>query len=233
MELQLARKTAVVTGAARGVGLAVCRAFLAEGATVVASSLTTSEALVRLGRDGGLSVVEGDLTDADVRRRLVDAADPVDVLVNTAGSAPTRPEGFLEVSDADWLRTFDLDLFAGVSLIRVALPGMVAAGSGVIVNVGSLGARVSDPLVIDHSAARAAFGSVARSLSKAYGPLGVRVSSVDPGPAVRTEGGAAGRPEPLSTPDEVAALVVLLASPRLGGVNGASFVLDEGVQSAV
>ncbi|MGO4363439.1 SDR family NAD(P)-dependent oxidoreductase [Terrabacter sp. RAF57] len=255
MELDLNSRTAVVTGAGRGIGLAICEAFLAEGARVVANSLSTSAALGDLSQTADLSVVEGDVTDAKVRRRLVSVADRIDVLVNNAGIAPARPHGFVEISESDWRGTFDLDLFAAISLIREVLPVMLGSGAGVVVTVGSLNARLPDPLVIDYSAAKAALASATKSLSKAYAPLGIRFNSVDPGPVAtdlwKGEHGVAatvGRatandPEDVvrqaaaamptgrfSTPEEVATLVVLLSSPKLANVNGAGFVIDGGMQ---
>ena len=259
MDLNLEDKTAIVTGAGRGIGLAVCEALVAEGATVVANVRSTTPAMTSLASTGRVVLVEGDITKPTTRDRLVDAAggEP-DVLVNNAGIAPARPEGFLDVPPEEWARTFELDLFAGVAMIRAVLPGMLARGSGVVVNIGSVNARLPDPLVVDYSAAKAAFGSVAKSLSKAYAGGGVRFNSVDPGPVatdlwngehgvahtvgksadlapgdVAAQAAAAMPTGRFSTPEEVATLVVLLSSPRLANVNGASFVIDGGMQPSL
>ena len=256
MDLELTGKTAIVTGAGKGIGLAVCEALAAEGARVVANVRSPSRALERLAVDVELTTVQGDITEGATRQRLVDAAGPaVDILVNNAGIAPARPRGFLHIEPRDWGATFQLDLHAGVAMIRAVLPAMLERRFGSVVNIGSLNARLPDPLVIDYSAAKAALGSVTKSLSKEYAAQGVRFNTVDPGPVAtdlwngddgvaqtvaRAEGipvddvharATAGIPTGrFSTPDEVATLVVLLCSPRTINVTGASLVVDGGME---
>jgi NAD(P)-dependent dehydrogenase (short-subunit alcohol dehydrogenase family) len=119
MDLALTGQTVVVTGASRGIGLAVTRAFVQEGARVVAGARTTTPELAALAADGAVTVVEVDLSTSDGPGRLVSAAGPrVDVLVNNVGAAHPRPEGFLGVTDEMWHATFELDLMAGVRAIR-------------------------------------------------------------------------------------------------------------------
>ena len=255
MDLALAGQTVVVTGASRGIGLAVTRAFVQEGARVVAGARTTTPELAALAEDGSVTVVEVDLSTPDGPAGLVAAAGPrVDVLVNNVGAAHPRPEGFLEITDEMWRSTLELDLMAGVRAIRAVVPVMLANGGGAIVNIGSVNARLPDPLVLDYSAAKAAAGSMAKSLSKELGPHGIRVNSVDPGP-VATDlwlgaggvasvvGGASGAsPEDVAAgaaasmvtgrftrPDEVADLVLVLASPRFGNVTGSNVLIDGGL----
>jgi NAD(P)-dependent dehydrogenase (short-subunit alcohol dehydrogenase family) len=79
----------------------------------------------------------------------------VDILVNNVGGAPARPGGFLSITDDDWLATINLDLMAAVRATRSVLPSMLAAGSGAIVSVCSVNARLADPAVLDYSAAKA------------------------------------------------------------------------------
>src|SRR5690349_10147926 len=119
MELELTDKVAVVTGAGRGIGLAICRRLIAEGATVVANARSESPALTQFTRQGVAQVVLGDMLDPATAEHLVAAAGGrVDVLVNNAGIAPARPDGFLKITDDDWQHTFGLDLFAGIRMIR-------------------------------------------------------------------------------------------------------------------
>ena len=255
MDLALTGQIAVVTGASRGIGLAVVRALVDEGAHVVAGARTTTPELAELASTGAVDVVEVDLSTPDGPDQLVESAGPkVDVLVNNVGSAHPRPAGFLEITDDMWRATLELDLMASVRAIRAVLPGMLARGAGAIVNIGSVNARLPDPLVLDYSAAKGAAGNMAKSLSKELGPHGIRVNTVDPGPVAtdlwlgaggvaEVVGGANGvEPDDVaagaaagmvtgrfSRPEEVADLVVVLASPRFGNVTGASFTIDGGL----
>jgi NAD(P)-dependent dehydrogenase (short-subunit alcohol dehydrogenase family) len=111
MDLALNGQTVVVTRASRGIGLAVTRAFVQEGARVVAGARTTTPELAALTEDGAATVVEVDLSTPDGPARLVAAAGPrVDVLLNNVGAAHPRPQGFLEITDDMWRDALELDL---------------------------------------------------------------------------------------------------------------------------
>ncbi|MGW1895463.1 oxidoreductase [Streptomyces sp. NPDC002004] len=188
-------------------------------------------------------------------RAAVDRHRRIDVLVNNLGA--TRPRsGFLDVDDSEWQQVFGLTFFSAVRTTRSALPHLLADGGGAIVNVGSINARLPFPMVVDYSAAKAALSNLTKALSEEFAPRGVRVNSVAPGPvrtpfwtdpggfadAVAAESGrtaeealdevvprqmgiSTGR---ISNPEEIADLVVLLASPRAGNITGAEFVIDGG-----
>ena len=183
MELGLEGKVAIVTGASRGIGLALTRGFVEAGARVIAGSREISDELKALDTAGSVVAVAVDLARADGPADLVRAAGPrVDIVVNNVGGAPPRLDGFLAITDEMWQQTLNLDLMAAVRTMRAAIPVMLEAGGGVIVNIGSLNARLPDPAVLDYSAAKAALVNVAKSLSKEFGPRGIRVNTVDPGP---------------------------------------------------
>jgi len=115
MDLGLAGKTAVVTGASRGIGLAITRGLAASGAHVTAGARKSSPELAGLARDGAVQVVEVDLADPGGPGRLVAlAGDRIDILVNNVGSAPARTGGFLDITDEDWQQTITLDLMTAV-----------------------------------------------------------------------------------------------------------------------
>jgi NAD(P)-dependent dehydrogenase (short-subunit alcohol dehydrogenase family) len=203
-----------------------------------------------------------DLSTPDGPARLVaeavSAHGGLDVLVNNVGAARPRTGGFLSVTDEDWLSTMTIDFFAAVRATRAALPHLLERGTGTIVSVCSINAFLPDPLVIDYCAAKAALANFSKALSKEVGPRGVRVNTVSPGPVstalwLGTEGVAAtvaqatgGEPDAVAKqaatemvtgrftrPDEVADLVLLLASGRAGNVTGTDFVIDGGMVSTL
>jgi NAD(P)-dependent dehydrogenase (short-subunit alcohol dehydrogenase family) len=255
MDLELTDKVAVVTGASKGIGLAVTRTLADEGALVVAGSRTV-DSLSGLERVTPFAV---DLIDpggpAALVAHAVEAHGRVDILVNNVGGVHTRLDGFLSLSDADFEASLQLNFFTALRATRAALTDMTARGAGVIVNVASVNAFFEpDSAVIDYGAAKAALLNVAKSLSQELGPQGIRITSVSPGPVATdlwlgddgvaaTLGRATGagsdaiRAQAVSgmptgrftTPDEVAAIVALLASPRAANVTGASWIIDGGL----
>ena len=254
MDLGLNGQVAVVTGASRGIGLAVVRALVAEGVTVYAGARKSSAGLEELAATGSVRVVPVDLGEASGPARLVEAAgDRIDILVNNVGSAPARTGGFLTVTDEEWLATLNLNLLAAVRTTRSALPVMLARGRGSIVSIGSVNAALPDPAVIDYSAAKAALAGFSKALSKEVGPKGIRVNTVSPGP-VETDlwlgaGGVAAtvseatgmKPQDVidnavrttatgrfSRPAEIADMVLLLAADRTANVTGADITVDGG-----
>jgi NAD(P)-dependent dehydrogenase (short-subunit alcohol dehydrogenase family) len=255
MDLGLAGRRAVVTGASRGIGFAVVERLVAEGVEVVAGALHSSPELADLAKRGPVRVVEVDLADPTGPDRLVDVAgDPIDILINNVGNAPARTGGFLSVTDDAWLTTINLNLLAAVRATRAALPSMLAAGRGAIVNTSSVNAVLPDPAVIDYSAAKAALANFSKALSKEVGGRGIRVNTVSPGPVAtslwlgdsgvaQTVGQASGQdPKDVaaaaarqsltgrfSQPAEVADLIVLLASDRTANVTGADIRIDGGL----
>lgn len=180
---ELQGRTAVVTGASKGIGLAVTQALAGAGATVIAGSRTSSKDLDVLAEHAPVTWVAVDLGEPAAAERLIETArGRVDVLVNNVGTAPTRTGGFLTVTDEEWRRTLDLNLLAAVRVTRAALPLMLAAGRGSVVTIASVNATLPDPLVIDYSAGKAALVAFSKALSKEVGPKGIRVNTVSPGP---------------------------------------------------
>jgi NAD(P)-dependent dehydrogenase (short-subunit alcohol dehydrogenase family) len=258
MDLGLAGKTAIVTGASRGIGLAITRALIGEGARVIAAARGGAEALRELG---AIPVIT-DLTSPDGPAAVAEAAAQafggLDILVNNVGGVRPRTGGFSSVTAQDWTATLAVNFLAPVHMTRLALPLLTAQGGGSIVTISSVNAALPDPLVIDYSAAKAALSNFCKALSKEVGPLGVRVNTVSPGP-VSTDlwlgsggvaeilAGAAGKtPDAVADaaiagtpthrftqPGEVADLVLFLASPRSGNVTGADFAIDGGLKTTM
>jgi NAD(P)-dependent dehydrogenase (short-subunit alcohol dehydrogenase family) len=261
MDLNLSGRVAVVTGGSKGIGLAVVRGLLEEGARVVCVSRTAPP-------DDGVLHVAADLMDPDAPAAAIaetaEAYGGVDILVNNAGGPPpdvALPRfGFLGLTDTEWLRMLDFNLLSAVRMCREALPSMLARGGGAIINVSSVMARQPSAVNVDYGAAKAALAHLTKSLAEEFGPQGVRVNAICPGP-VRTPwwtdaGGAADifaaatgtdREAVLSTvapemmqlvtgrliePAEIADAVLLLASPRSASTIGTEFVVDGGMLKA-
>ena len=258
MDLELTDKIAIVTGASKGIGLAITRALVDEGARVVAGARTVDT----LEGIDGVTPVALDLVAADgpaqLVQRAIDEHGRVDVLVNNVGAVRLRLEGFLGTSDEEFAWAMEMNFFAALRATRAAVARMLEQGGGAIVNVASVNSFFQpDAGTIDYGAAKAALVNLSKSLAQELGPRGIRVNCVSPGP-VSTElwlgdhgvaatvaqatgvdadtardavvasigGFATGR---FTTPEEVATLVTLLASVRLGNVTGVNYVIDGGL----
>lgn len=247
MDLNLAGKTALVTGASRGIGLAVVRALIAEGVAVVGAARHATDEL----RATGATAVPVDLSHPTGATDLVAAAADelggIDLLVNNAGGGDMTLNGFADLSDSEWSRTFDLNLFAAVRVTREALPSLVERG-GVVINVSSIGAWKPEGPPLAYNVAKAALKAFGRGLATELGPQGVRVLTVTPGPT-RTamweqmsqltgaplQAVVAGIPQQLgmvtgrmSEPSEVADLIAFLLSPRASNITGSDHLIDGG-----
>jgi NAD(P)-dependent dehydrogenase (short-subunit alcohol dehydrogenase family) len=258
MDLMLNNKVAVVTGASKGIGMAATQALADEGANVVAGARTTSS-LLGLDNvtavEVDLSKPDG---PGRLVQRAIDDHGRVDVLVNNIGAVKLRSDGFLAMTDEDFEWAFLINFFTGLRASRAALTQMTKQGSGVIVNIASVNAFFEpDGGTIDYGAAKAAVLNLSKSLAQEFGSRGIRVTAISPGP-VATDlwlgdqgvaatvaeatgvdidtardrvvagigGFATGR---FTSPEEVATLVVLLASERTANVTGANFVIDGGL----
>jgi NAD(P)-dependent dehydrogenase (short-subunit alcohol dehydrogenase family) len=258
MDLALKDKIAVVTGAGSGIGLAATRALVDEGAQVVAGSRTTTN----LDDLAGVTAVAIDLmapaAPAELVARAVGEHGRVDVLVNNLGAARMRLDGFLATSDEDFQWAFEINFFTALRATRAVLADMQERGSGAIVNVASVNSFYHpDSVVMDYGAAKAALVNLTKALSQEFGPRGIRINSISPGPVAtdfwlgpegvastvgkvmgvdadtareRIVAGMGGIPSGrFTSPEEVATLIVMLASERTANVTGANYVIDGGL----
>ena len=258
MELNLAGKVAVVTGAGKGIGMATTRVLAGEGAHVVAGSLTTDTL------DGlkGVTPVAVDLTAPDGPAQLIrHAAEEhgrIDVLVNNVGAVRMRTEGLFGTTDEDFAWAMQMNFFIALRASRAALTEMVKNGSGAIVNVASVNAFFQpDAATIDYGAAKAALVNLTKTLAQEFGPRGIRVNAVSPGPVstdlwlgehgvAATVAKATGVDAEtarqtiiagiggfatgrFTSPEEVATLITFLASDRAGNITGANYLIDGGL----
>ncbi len=261
MDLHLTGTTAIVTGASRGIGLAITRTLVAEGMHVVAAARTPTAELTATGA----IPVAVDLSDPDGAARLVDDAmhrlgGQIGLLVNNVGGGDGGLTGGLrDFDDRQWAQVLDLNFLAAVRVTRAAIPGLIAA-RGVVVNVSSKGARMPHAGPMPYTTAKAALTAFGKALAHEFGPQGIRVNTVSPGP-VRTsmwesphgyganlahamgitqEQLLAGLPDTMGMttgrlvePSEVAALVAYLASPLAASTVGADHIIDGGALKTV
>lgn len=242
--MRLRDKVALVTGAAQGQGAAEARLFAREGASVIVTDVNDAAGRTVAEECGG-RFEHLDVTSAEEWARVVqgvaDSHGRLDILVNNAGigipphlSATTTPEGHA--------RTMDVN-FQGVwNGMQAAYPLMRANGAGSIVNISSIDGIVGVPYMASYTASKFAVTGLTKSLALEWGPDGIRINSVHPGvissPMVehapadvreRLDRLMALQPIPrMGTPEEVAYLVLFLASDESSYCTGAEFVIDGG-----
>ena len=246
------KRRVLVTGASRGIGRAIAHAFAESGDSVAVHHRSNAD-LAEQARDAlpgeGHAVVQADIGDPDAVRRAVDAAADglggLDVLVNNAGVFEAHPPLTTSYGDwqAAWSRTLATNLTGAANAAFCAVPHLVNAGGGAIVNVSSRGAFRGEPECPAYGASKAGLNALGQSLALALAPQGIWVGTVAPG-FVQTEmaravldgpGGDAVRAQSpfgrIARPEEVAAAVLWLASPEaqfssgaIIDVNGASYL---------
>ncbi|MEV6023069.1 SDR family NAD(P)-dependent oxidoreductase [Streptomyces sp. NPDC052036] len=246
----LAGQTALVTGAAVGIGRGIALRFAEEGAAVAVHCRTSvaaaREVAERIRGTGGRAVVlRADLTDEDACRRLVREAAEFGVgrltaLVNNAGVQPTRE--LAGMTAAEWRAVVDTDLSSVFACTQAAVEVMRETGGGSVTHIASIEATHPAPLHAHYCAAKAAVVMHARSAALEYGPLGIRVNTVSPGLIAR-EGLAEAWPEGverwqravptgrLGRPEDIGDACVFLASPLASWISGHDLVVDGGVSA--
>lgn len=239
---RLEGRTALVTGAARGIGAAIAAAFHREGARLALLD-REGEMCADLAASLGAISMEVDLADAaqtvEVTTAAVEALGGVDVLVNNAGILRMAP--LLDITVEDWDATFDVNVRAMLLTTQVVGRAMVRAGGGAIVNMASMGGKVGSPNQAHYAASKAAVIGLTRVTAMELGPHGVRANCICPG-YVLTEMGAATRtPEmvakwsamsPLgrcAEPCEVADMAVFLASDEARYCTGQAMNVSGGM----
>ena len=253
MDLGLTGSVALVAGSSRGIGHAVADCLLAEGARVMLTgrdpAVLEAARAGLAGRHGEARVlaVAGDLADPARRDAVLQATygawGRLDVLVAGVGSGAGR-RGWNQ-GQAEWERMFAVNLWTSSAMAEAALPGMLAAGRGSIVFISSIAGGETLAAPPPYGAAKAALRSYSKALARELGGSGVRVNCVAPGNVLVAGGGWEGRlaadragveayiasEVPLGrfgTPEEIAAVVTFIASPRAAFVTGSWVVADGG-----
>jgi NAD(P)-dependent dehydrogenase (short-subunit alcohol dehydrogenase family) len=258
LDLQLAKKIALVSGSTAGIGNAIATSLAREGATVIVNGRTSAAvddavAAMKSATGGDVIGFAGDLSLAAVAEKLASAHPHVDILVNNLGIFEVR--AFEEISDADWLRFFEVNVLSGARLARLYLPAMRERNWGRIIFISSESGLQIPAEMIHYGMTKSAQIAVARGLAEATAGTGITVNSVLPGPTrsrgvgdfvadwaaksgksaqtVENEFFKNARPTSLikrfATPDEVAALVTFVASPLSAATNGTALRVDGGV----
>jgi 2-keto-3-deoxy-L-fuconate dehydrogenase len=244
---RLAGKTAVVTAAAQGIGRATALAFAREGARVVGADVN-ADALAVLAREADVETRVLDVRSLDAITALATAVPAPDILFNCVGYV--HHGTVLECDDDAFDRSFDLNVRSMVRMIRALLPGMLARGSGSIVNVSSVASSViAVPNRCVYGASKAAVIGLTKSVALDFVTKGIRANAICPGtvesPSLQERMRAQGDFEAtraafiarqpmgrLGTPEEVAHLAVYLASDEASFVTGSTFVMDGGWTNA-
>ena len=261
MDLGLADKIVVVTGASKGIGLACAQAFIGEGARVVlvsrsAANLDAARARLQAGRHPAETIV-ADLVNADQAARMVDDVEsrigPIDILVNSAGAARRTAPGDLDA--AAWHAAMDAKYFSYIHPLDAVLKKMATRGRGTVVNIIGSGGKVANPVHLPGGAANAALMLASTGLAVAFAPKGIRVNAINPGTTLtgrvqeglRVEAKMTGLGEDellkrtqariplgrIGTPEEVARVALFLASDAASYVTGAIVPMDGGANPVI
>lgn len=213
MDLQLKGKKAIVTGGSAGIGFAVARVLAEEGVEVTIpgrSREKLEQAIASLG--GAVRGVETDLGTAEGARRLIEAVPDTDILVNNLGIYESK--NFVDISDGDWLRFFEINLLGGIRLARHYFPGMLRRNWGRVIFVSSEAGAETHPDMIHYGVTKTGQVVVARGLAEMTKGTGVTVNSILPGPT-RSEANDVFVQSMASTPNATFEQVLEQLSPRL------------------
>jgi NAD(P)-dependent dehydrogenase (short-subunit alcohol dehydrogenase family) len=263
MQISFAGKIALVTGSTSGIGLAVARGLAAAGAETIVNGRAQDKVervvadLKRALPDATLRGVAADVSDETGCAALIRAVPRVDILVNNAGIF--EPKDFFAIPDADWTRMMETNVMSGVRLSRAYMPGMLSRDWGRVIFVSSESGLQIPPEMIHYGVTKTAQLALSRGLAELTAGTGVTVNAVLPGPT-RSEGVEAflremaareqtdvetmarsfvrqHRPSSLlqrfATIEEVANMVIYVASPQASATNGAALRVDGGVVRAI
>lgn len=247
MNLELAGKTALVTGSSRGLGLAIARSLHREGCHVMLNGRDAAT-LERLARDIGerVAAVAADVTDPEACRNVLEKTQQrfggIDILVCNVGNGRSVPPG--HENSAEWRRMLDLNFASTTNMVQAATE-MLARRQGVIVCISSICGIETLGAPVTYSIAKAALNAYVKGMARPLGQRGIRINAIAPGNLIfegsvwdkKTRENPAAVQEMLQrevalkrlgTPEEVADFALFLASPRAAFATGGIFVVDGG-----
>jgi len=262
MDLKLRGKRALITGSTAGIGFAIARGLARERAEVIVNGRTeekVAEAVRRITSEMGSNAtgIAADLSGAEGVNRLLERAGRIDILINNVGIF--EPVPFVEISDQDWFRFFELNVMSGVRLARALLPGMLRRDWGRIIFISSESGVQIPAEMVHYGVTKTAQLALSRGIAESVAGSGVTVNAVLPGPtrsdgvvdflgkvaaehnadqaAVEAEFLRTMRPSSLvrrfAEPEEVANLVVFLAGEGSSATTGAALRVDGGVVRSI
>jgi NAD(P)-dependent dehydrogenase (short-subunit alcohol dehydrogenase family) len=257
VKIELSGKTALVTGSTQGIGFAIAEGLAAAGARVVVNGRSAERVDEAVSRIGGDAVgVAADVTTDEGVATLLEQVPAVDVLVNNLGIFEAVPAR--EISDEQWRRFFDVNVLSAVRLIRAYLPGMTEKGWGRAIQIASDSALVTPAEMIHYGVSKTALLAVTRGFAKDAAGTGVTVNSVIAGPThtagvedfvyqlvdknlpweeAQREFMKTHRPQSLLQrliePEEIANMVVYLASPLASATTGGAVRADGGYVDSI
>ncbi|ASZ14177.1 SDR family NAD(P)-dependent oxidoreductase [Chitinophaga sp. MD30] len=263
MDLQLTVKTAFISGATQGIGFGIAKQLLEEGAKVIINGRSREKLAAAVQRlkeqvpGAQVSGIAADFADVATVDALLAELPEVDILVNNAGIFEPKP--FTEITDADWLHFFEVNVLSGIRLSRHYLPKMLAKNWGRIIFISSESAINIPEEMIQYGTTKTAQLAISRGLAELTKRTGVTVNTILPGPTssegvdefmkqmavsehttkeqVEEDFFKKLRPtsllQRLATVEEVANLVTYIASPRSSATNGAALRVDGGVVKSI
>jgi NAD(P)-dependent dehydrogenase (short-subunit alcohol dehydrogenase family) len=246
--MKLKRQTAIVTGAATGIGFATAKRLAEEGACVIIADIKGHEAAAERLRGFGLDAIAAtadvsrDDSVAELVRHVMEHRGRIDIVVNNAAMASVlKPGPFEQKSAEDWLRVYDVNVVGIFRMCRAVSPHMRAAGAGRIINLSSGTAFKGTPGLMQYVASKGAIISMTRALASEFASDNILVNAVAPGFTLSESAAASPELRPYSDaaiatrlikrdafPIDIASVIFFLASPDAGFITGQVIAVDGG-----
>lgn len=257
MDLQLKGKTAIVTGGSAGIGLAIAKALAAEGVTVTVPGRSKEKLDKAVEGIRNVKTVVADVATAEGADSLIQQVPDTDILINNVGIY--EPKAFADITDADWLKIFEVNVLSGVRLSRHYFPRMLERQQGRVIFISSESGIMTPPEMIHYGVTKSSQLAISRGLAELTKGTAVTVNTILPGPT-RSEGivdflkniSSSKNPTPeqaekeffekhrsssllqrLIESEEIASLVAYIASPLSAATNGAALRAEGGLLRSI